>query len=146
MKKHKNLKPIDAEVSLIYICPSCNDQHWLFLREAKTKGFRIACGCGDILFPKLVSGIKIVYQETLKRKINIEKEIEPSRKATETSSNIREDINILTDEVLEECCKTLFHFGFSKKEAEESIKSAHMILNTTDIKTLVKYVLKQLEK
>ena len=137
--KHKELKPINADVSLEYKCPSCHASHWLFLRETRTKGFRIVCECDAIIFPKTIKEIKIVYQQIVKEKV-------------ETTESIKKEpteeipFAILSERSLQECCKTLRYFGFDKKEAVEKITDAFENLQTDNIKELVNYVLTHIEE
>lgn len=139
-KKHKELKPINSDISLEYICPSCNANHWLFLRETRATGFRIVCDCDAILFPKTIKGIKIVYQQTIKKTVEATESIQ--------REPIKEEkpFVILSQRSLQECCKTLMYFGFDKKEAEEKIKDAFENIQTEDIKELVNYVLTHIEE
>lgn len=65
MKIKKNLKPIEHDVHLKYLCPnsSCCCPHWLSFKEASTKNFKVVCDCGQVFTVNRISNINIQYFE-----------------------------------------------------------------------------------
>lgn len=127
--KSKNQKPIEVEVSLRYTCPdkNCNLSHWIFLREAQTKNFKIVCECGTVFKPKRIKKIEILY----------------------TSKEIEDDVSQKTNSK-EEYPKCVLHavnimvsLGYSKKESQEKIKEIYDIEKITDSSILVKRTISQ---
>ena len=63
-----NIKPIDADIRLKYICPSteCNAEHWLSIKEAKVQDFKVLCDVCDTVFtPKRVKSITVNFLEEI---------------------------------------------------------------------------------
>lgn len=108
--KLKNQKPIDIDVSLKYICPNanCKFHHWLFLREAQTKNFKIVCDCGTIFKPKRIQNIEIVYaiKESVKKPVD---ESDSSAKIDQSPEYVRRAINIMVS------------LGYSKEDAQSQV-------------------------
>lgn len=108
--KLKSQKPIDLDVSLKYICPNsdCKFDHWLFLREAQAKNFKIVCDCGTIFKPKRIQNIEIVYAI----KESVEKPVDESGSSAtidERPECVRRAINIMVS------------LGYSKEDAQTHI-------------------------
>lgn len=148
---YKRLRPVNSDISLEYKCPNCEGSHWLFFRETKLKNFKIACECGSILIPQQTHTVKLIYNETVKAKIKTEHEVCGNSKKQQYKEAVEEKEDstktvLLSERTLSECCKTLKYFGFDKQEAIEKITHAHSILNSDNIKDLVDYILKNIER
>lgn len=127
--KLKNQKPIEVEVSLKYTCPNknCNFNHWIFLREAQTKNFKIVCECGTVFKPKCIKKIDILYaseeiEGDLPQKNNFKEEY---------PSYVLRAVNIMVS------------LGYSKKESQQKIKEIYDIEKITDPSILVKRTISQ---
>ena len=124
MKKIKIQKPIDTDVSLKYNCPTCNLEHWLFLREAQTKNYRVVCDCGTVFKPKRVNRIKILYAS-----------LDKPKEIVEEKSDIPVD-------VLDQSVKILCDHGFSKRESVDLVKRAFSVEHSLSVISLVKTAIK----
>ena len=127
--KTKNLKPIDADISLIYSCPGCSLQHWLSIKEARTKGFKVVCDCDTVFTVKIVKTIKVIYEED----ISIVKE-QPEC----VESVVKQQVQEISVDLLDKACKILTGYGFTKTESQELIKSVFIENPTDDCGLLVK--------
>jgi hypothetical protein len=126
-KNLKSQKTIEIDASFKYKCPSedCENEHWLFLRQAQVKNFKIVCECGLIFKPKQVKNIKIIYERPTKKR------------------KIAEDIvHSIPVDLLNQCAKILSGYGFDLDESKELIKQAYNSCKTNDIGLLVKNALK----
>lgn len=124
MISKKNLKPIEYDLHLKYLCPnpSCCSPHWLSLKEAQIKGFKIVCVCGTVFSVKTVEKFRIKFTSKNKKK--------QSTDCSSTSSHIDKAIALL---------KT---YGFNHAEASDMIeKCVSESPNITDHVTLVKHSL-----
>lgn len=123
----KSQRPIETDASFKYKCPSngCDNEHWLFLRQAQVKNFKIVCECGLIFKPKQIKTIKIIYDKTQKKK--------------KTTEAVCDDISV---DLLNQCAKILCGYGFGLDESKELIKQSYDSSKTTDIGLLVKNALK----
>ena len=117
-----NLKPIEVDSSFKYICPVCENEHWVFLRQVKYNKFVLVCECGNILKPKTIESLKVIYKKRRKKILDIE------------------EATIGTD-LLNRCSEVLIKYGFNKKEAEDLVKNAYISNTTADCSTLVKMAL-----
>jgi len=124
-KKIKNLKPIDTDIHLIYSCPNCSSQHWLSLKESKTKNFKIVCDCDTIFKVKLVKEIKIIYEEIVILK--------PSSIVSVSPEPQKIPIDLLS-----KAAKILIGYGFTKIESEDLVRSTFEKNPTEDCAILVK--------
>ena len=127
--KQKNLKPIDIDLHLKYKCPesTCRQNHWLSLRETKTKNFKIVCDCGLVFSPKRISKINIKYH---KRADNKEKTVD--------------QIPSLSTDLQQKCVKLLTRYGFTDEESVVLIDKAWTITKNSSPTSLVKFVLQNL--
>lgn len=118
MKTIKNQKPISLDVHLKYRCPNsdCSNEHWLSLRESKTKRFKVVCSCSTIFEPAQIQKIKIQYKP---------------QKLTKKLAEIPEVL-------LKQVSDILVSYGFTKQEAENKVKKAYKKHITDDIKILIK--------
>jgi hypothetical protein len=123
MKTWTNLEPVEADIHLKYICPSCDSEHWLSYKETKIQDFKVFCEiCENILIPKPVKSITVNF---------IEKQ-EQKEKEEQTINNL--------DFILE-AENTLISFGFTKKEAKEMIALEYKKTGEKNPAKLVKFSL-----
>jgi transcription elongation factor Elf1 len=120
--KKTNLKPVEHDVHLKYLCPVCNEVHWLSLNEAKTKNFTVVCECGEAFRVKRVSQIKLDYA---KRKIQKEKQSIPL-------------------DLLDRSVKILIPYGFTKEEASSMLSESYSKNPIENILLLIKQTLENL--
>lgn len=116
--KSKIQKPTDIDASFKYRCPNCSLDHWLFLREAKTKNYKVVCECGCVFRPKTISKLLIVY------------------------SNKKEKSESMPVDTLNQCVKNLCDLGFDRSQSVELLKLAYKTTHLTDIGSLVKEAIK----
>lgn len=116
----KNQKPTELDVSLKYSCPNCKLDHWLFLREAKTKNYRVVCDCGTVFKPQRIDKLVIKYHKSL-----------PIKSTDE-----------LSVDTLNECVRILGKYGFEHKQSITMLKKAYIESHSTDISTLIKIAIK----
>lgn len=132
IKTKKILKPIDVDVSLKYTCPNndCKFDHWLFLREAQAKNFKIVCECGTIFKPKRIQKIEIVYanQESVKETVDKPKGSGKIKKYPEFVSRA---VNMVVS------------FGYPKKDAQDKIVLLYEQEKIIDPAILVKKAISQ---
>lgn len=121
---HKNLKPIDTDIHVKYECPDCSAVHWLSLKETQTKGFVVVCDCDNILKPKRIDSVKIVYAKKAK--------VAPT-----TTTTIKNN----KDELVSKCVDILDTYGFSKTESLELLDKALQQNTNADIGQLIKLCL-----
>lgn len=139
-KRKKILKPIDADVHFKYRCPKCSIEHWISLREAQTKNFKIVCDCSKVFSPKRVSKIKIKYHKTHNRKSSItEKQAAPNTIQPIPQNQIITEIN---NDLLDKCSNALMAYGFTKAEAKDLIKQTYYTNPSDDAGLLIKLALK----
>lgn len=137
--KKKSQKPIEIDAHFRYKCPSikCGYDHWLSLKEIKTKNFKVVCDCGKVFRPKRVKNIKLVFEKPEQVK-QIKQELEvPPRKT--------ESISIPVD-IQSSCVRLLVGYGFTKTEAITLIEKAYVKHPVTSGSLLVKYILQHLEE
>ena len=119
-KLSKNQKPIDTDIHLKYRCKKCGQDHWLSLKEASTKNFKIVCDCGKVFGVKLVTGFKLAY----------------SQKPQSTKKSIKIPVDLLDKSV-----KLLVGYGFTTQEATDSITQSYLENPNDDFASLVKQTL-----
>jgi len=131
----KQIKPIEVDASFLYICPSenCGANHWLFLREVKTKNFKIVCGCGTVFSPKTINNIKIKYSNQSKAKQ------EPN-----SIEHNKSELTIPFD-LLNKCVKILVQYGFENQEAKDILTQTYLINQIDNPVQLIELSLKSLE-
>jgi hypothetical protein len=125
-------KPIEYNISFRYICPNtdCNYDHWIFLREAQTKGFKIVCECNTVFKVKTIDNIKILYSKTkTKNKIN-----------QENGSS-----DIVPIDTMQLCVTILEGYGFEKTEAKKLIYKVYSQIQDKTPLNIIKNALKSLE-
>ena len=127
MNQTTHQKPIELEVSFKYICPNsnCDISHWLFLREAKTKNFKVVCECGTTFKPQRVKNIQVVYSKprTFKNKVD-----------NQTNS----DKICNSDHIISRAVGMMKSLGYSEKESLSFVNAACAIAEYNDPKILVK--------
>lgn len=132
-------KPIDIDVHFKYRCARCGSDHWISLKEAQTKNFKIVCHCSKVFKPKRIDRIKIKYFE------DIIGQQEPLQKTVEPVVQIKEsepDILVIDKEILDICVDTLTNYGFTKAEASDLIKQVFESNPSNDCGQLIKQALK----
>lgn len=136
MKRHK---PIDVDASFLYRCPSenCGIDHWLFLREVKTKNFKIVCDCGTVFKPKTIDNIKVKYsnKSTINQQSNTNKEV---------TEHDKSELRIPVD-LLDKCVKILAQYGFENQEAKNILTQTYLINQIDNPLQLIELSLKSLE-
>jgi len=159
MNKIKKLqKPIDKDIHLKYRCKKCGLDHWLSLREASTKNFKVVCNCGRVFKVKQVTGCVLKYcndvtiQETAQDNQNAQTKTENNKSSivnildikqedSKPASNIRRTI---PSDILEKSVKLLLSYGFTKSEATKLVTDTYFNVPVDDYPTLVKYTLQSL--
>jgi len=121
----KNQKPISLDVSLKYECPECRNSHYLFLREAQTKNFKIVCECGLVFKPKLIDSVKLKYSKKSRKKT-----IDPT--------------NNTNNSFIKQAIPYIINLGFTEQEAMDMLTKAHAKHPTDDISLLIKNTLLEL--
>jgi hypothetical protein len=137
-KKIKNLKPVECVADLRYRCTNCGLDHWISLREAKTKNFMIVCDCETLLKVKQIQTINVVYVEdtTLQNPpINI-------KQASASTPIVKQT----DDKIVSQACAVLSTYGFTRQEALDIATRYTDKESFTDVKTLVSKILSNLEK
>jgi len=130
----KNQKPIDIDAHIKYRCPDkdCGFDHWISLKEAKTKKFKIVCDCGCVFLPRTICKIKIFYKtKTIKNT------------STQKNNNEKQEIPLDTAEV---CVKILIGYGFTKKESIDLLSNAYKNCENKEPTYLIRFILQNLEK
>ena len=121
IKKIKNLRPIDVDVNLKYVCPNCCLEHWVTLKQVQYSKFVIVCDCDVILKPKTVEKIRTVYH-----KKNVKSKI---------------DETTIDPKLLNVCCRTLETYGFGKEESVILVKKAYLDTKSIEAAVLIKHSL-----
>lgn len=116
--KKTNLKPIDYDVHLKYLCPQCGNIHWLSLGESQAKNFKVVCFCGLIFGVKRVKSCSIEYY----------------KKSIKQSKQIPLDL-------LEKSVRILVTYGFTKDEASTMLSDSYSKKPVDDLLVLVKQTL-----
>lgn len=123
--KKKNLKPIDVDCHLKYRCPdnNCNYDHWITLKEAKTKNFIVVCDCGSTFKVKTVKKFKLIYNCI---------EIKLAEESEEDKTNK------IPLELLDKCAKMMVGFGFTINESKTLLSNFYDTNKIDDPISLVK--------
>jgi uncharacterized protein YbcC (UPF0753/DUF2309 family) len=134
-KKMKNQKPIEIDAHFKYRCPksSCGFDHWISLKESKTKGFRIVCDCGFVFKPKRISKIKILYADI--------KLVEKKEQPVKTIEKPKIPIDFKNS-----CVRLLVTYGFTKEESVSLCEKAFEKNPVNSSGLLIKYILQNLEE
>lgn len=123
---HKTkVKPVECDAHLKYICPECNNEHWISLLEASTKNFKIVCDCGTIFRVKRVLDLKLRYQ-----------------KAKPAPTTKKTNIDIKTNSIAKQAVTIIQNYGFTKDEAEDLIVKCYDPNKNYSVSDLVKEALK----
>lgn len=135
----KNQKPIDSDIHLKYRCPKpkCGLEHWLSLKEAKTKNFKIVCDCGLIFQPKPIKNVRVSFKRKRKSKTRL---VEPSQEPNTNSTPEK----VISPTVQKYCVDKLIGYGFTNVEALTFVSNAHNKFHTSDPILLLKYILQNL--
>jgi len=135
----KSQKPIEIDGHLKYRCPkNCGFYHWLSLKEAQTKNFKVVCDCGFVFKPKTILKIKICYS---KKPTEINKRlICPEPIVLEDQHKIQKP----PPDTQNKCIKLLCGYGFSKTESIELVQKAFEKQQITEPLELIKYIIKNI--
>ena len=130
MKTWANLEPVEADIHLKYICPSCDSEHWLSYKETKIQDFKVFCEiCENILIPKPVKSITVNF-------------IEQNQQKKEEQKKEEEEKQTVTDlDFISEAENVLIGFGFTKREAKEMIALEYKKTGEKNPAKLVKFSL-----
>lgn len=131
-KKIKNLKPVECVADLRYRCTKCGLDHWVSLKEAKTKDFIIVCDCDTLLKVKQIQTINVVYVDT------------PPPQIKHTAPVIA-TVRKTDDKIISQACAVLSSYGFTRQEAIEMTTKYTEKESFTEVKTLVSKILSNLE-
>jgi hypothetical protein len=128
--KYKDIKPTGCDAHFKYRCPSqdCGFFHWLSLKEAQTKNFKIVCDCGSVFSPKRIKKIKIAYLTPVSKQQPIP--FENKKKNTDPP-----------DDLLQKGSEALIKYGFTKKESLDLLKKAFIEKPIYDMVQLIKVAL-----
>lgn len=136
----KNLKPIEYDVHLKYICQQCGNSHWLSFAEASTKCFKIVCDCGSIFGVKRVNRFKLQYY---KKKPIIKQTPQPQPVVVTETKAVEHTI---AAELLHQTVDVLKPYGFTDSEAKELATQSYKNSPTDSVVSLVKQILESLRK
>jgi len=151
--KKKNLKPIESDVNFKYRCPKpeCGYYHWLSLKEAQTKNFKIVCDCGTVFKPKQISIINIVYAEDDSTKKDLPKQSDSQKLENNNADNsdiltISTNIPSMPEQLNNKCVKLLVEYGFTEQESKKIAQNAYKKLQINDPVCLVRQIMQKLEE
>jgi hypothetical protein len=142
-KKNNDLLPVDLDAHFKYICPGCGVNHWVSLREAKTKGFIIVCDCYVTFSVRTISKISIEYSDTTnKHNKKVKSKNQNSiieQKKVETKKQEQRTYAI---DFLDECAKMLVGLGYTRSEVKEIIaKTKEKNTNLDSTTDFIKYAI-----
>jgi superfamily II DNA helicase RecQ len=125
----KNQKPTDIEAHIKYTCPNkkCKFDHWISLKEAQTKNFKIVCDCSTVFSPKPIQKILIKYKK-FKKKIPKVESVEKTQ-------------HIISIDLLTKSSRIMETFGFKKNEADTLLSEFYKNNPINDYKELVQKTL-----
>jgi hypothetical protein len=127
----KNQKPIEIEANIKYTCPNekCKFDHWISLKEAQTKNFKIVCDCSTVFSPKTIKKVIIKYKKFKQKPILV-------------VDQVKEPIHhTIPNDILIKSSKIMQTFGFRKKEADIMLTEFFKTNPIDDIKQLVQNTL-----
>lgn len=140
MIKTQNQKPIEIDAQFKYRCPNCGWEHWLALRQVRTKNFKVVCDCDTVFKPKRIKSISIVYpvKNTKSTDSIVEKTPVVEKKEDPVSTSTRIP---LEESILDRCVKLLIKYGFTSTESKDLIDKAYDAIGVSDVGLLVKKAL-----
>lgn len=118
-------KPIEHDIHLKYLCPKCNDSHWLSWQEASTDGFKVVCHCNHVFSVKKPHKFIIRYNKT-------------SKKSNKT-------ISIGNTSHIQKAIRVLKNYGFMENEFSDILTKISKTFPVADCGFLVKETLVQLK-
>lgn len=129
-------KPIKTDASFLYICPNdnCRIEHWVYLREAQTKNFKVVCYCGTVFKVKQIQNIHINY-------LTIDNNVQ---KIPENIICDKPQVVVPLD-IEEKCVKILTEYGFTEIESKDILNKAYQKCATDSPIELIKLSLQLLE-
>jgi hypothetical protein len=136
--KTKNQKPIEIDAHFKYRCSAnnCGFDHWISIKEAQTKNFKIVCDCGSVFSPKRIKKLKIIYAVNVIKTTN-----DNSNKKNESVA-----VEKIPVDLQNSCVKLLVGYGFTKNESLELSSKAFAKHKVTNAGLLIKYILQNLEE
>jgi hypothetical protein len=135
--KMKIQKPIEIDAHLKYRCYKCSLDHWISLKESKTKNYKIVCDCGIVFIPKRIKNLSINYR--LKKIQN-----NSQHTTTCTITQNRDNKHSISPEILEKCSLLLIKYGFTKAEAKNLVIDSYNKIGSDNISILVKDILQSI--
>lgn len=135
MKIKKNLKPIEYDIHLKYLCPnvSCCCPHWLSFKESSTKNFKVVCDCGQVFSINRTKSVNIEYHDLIDR---------PKSGSFETKNHTNDQDTLISKSMKALAIDLMKTYGFTELEALPMIDKAIMENpSITDHVTLVKHSL-----
>lgn len=147
--KTKNVKPIEIDAHFKYRCPKCGWDHWVSLKEAQTKNFKIVCDCNAIFKPKSIKNISIEYCASKPKNNNTETpvqtlknpDIQPEIKTTVVQEQVIKPVDPLDKDILEKGSKLLISYGFTANESKALLNEAYERIKNNNVGLLVKNVI-----
>ena len=136
-----NQKPIEIDAQFKYRCPKCADEHWISMRQARVKNFKIVCDCDTVFKPKRIKTISIVYP-SVKNTKSVE-----TTPVVETDEEKKKDLAVkpiripLQESIVNKCVKLLVKYGFTNTESKDLIDKAYDAIGVNDVGLLVKKAL-----
>lgn len=134
-----NQKPIEYDIHLKYICKQCGQIHWLSLREASTKRFKIVCDCGLTFGVKRVKDFKLIYHKKIK-------DIKPQQESKVVVEEAPKPIPVIPNNLLDQSIKILVGYGFTKTEAKLIITKSYENSPVDNVPGLIKQTLESLRE
>jgi hypothetical protein len=127
----KNQKPTEIEANIKYTCPNekCKFDHWISLKEAQTKNFKIVCDCSTVFSPKTIKIVVVKYKKFKQKSILVPDKVEETIHHT------------IPDDILIKSSKIMQTFGFRKKEADLMLTEFFKTNPIYDFKQLVQNTL-----
>jgi hypothetical protein len=127
----KNQKPTEIEANIKYTCPNekCKFDHWISLKEAQTKNFKIVCDCSTVFSPKTIKRVVVKYKKFKQKPILVPDKVEETVNHT------------IPDDILIKSSKIMQAFGFRKKEADSMLIEFFKTNPIYDFKQLVQNTL-----
>lgn len=130
--KRTTPKPVECDVHLKYLCPTCGQAHWLSMREAKTKNYKVVCYCDSVFTVKRIKNFKLIYASQKSPKA------EETKPTIHTTENTTANKTIPIDNnMLHKARDILVGYGFKPSEAEDALLASY---NNSPVHTYIDLV------
>lgn len=139
MKKYKNLKPTEYNITYKYTCPECQGEHWISELQASVNGFVIVCECETALRIKTIKSITKNYVRTKSKPTSTNNQKSEKQEARQIIDNMPKDL-------LNKAAGVFVGYGYTEKEAKELLVKAYIEFGITDCWELVKKTLETIGK